>query len=67
MRDNHQYTRFDKQIYYVEYKNNITLNKFEDIEIIDRFDECVVERIRENKKLLKLEKRKVKRKTKKRS
>lgn len=67
VRDNHQYTRFDKQIYYVEYKNNITLNKFEDIEIIDRFDECVVERIRENKKLLKLEKRKVKRKTKKRS
>ena len=67
VRDNHHYTRFDKQVYYIDYKNNISLNKYENIKIINRFDEYMVELIKENKKLLKVENKKQKKKIKKRS
>ena len=41
--------------YFIDYKNNIVLNKNEEIHIIGRFNDDVVNIIKENKKQLKFE------------
>lgn len=51
----HNYIMFDKQLYFIDYKNNIVLNNNEEIHIIGRFNDDVVNIIKENKKQLKFE------------
>lgn len=51
----HNYIMFNKQLYFIDYKNNIVLNKNEEIHIIGRFNDDVVNIIKENKKQLKFE------------
>ncbi len=52
---NHNYIKFDSKIYFIDYKDNKVFNNNEKLCIIERWNYDIVEKIRHNKKLIKLE------------
>ena len=56
--EDHNFVIFNNQIYYVNYKDNKVFNNTDDLQIVDRFNDSVIDTIKENKKILKLEDKK---------
>ena len=55
---NHNYILFNKQLYFIDYKNNKIFNNNHEIHIVKRFNYEVVNTIKENKKQIKFEQKK---------